>query len=285
MNYYQHHIGDYRRDTTHLSLLEHGVYRQLIDLYCLNEEPIPADTVVRKVCARTDEELAALDIVLNEFFTLEDGVWTHKRCEAEIQNYHGKADKARSNGQRGGRPKKTKVVSENNPEITGSVIFDNPEITQTKANHKPITINHKPNTPLTPQGGEDAVGQPEDKQPAKPKRVPKPPRPTNVETTDPDDKPDEPAKPVVNIPFDEFWAAWPSSPRKVGKASAEEKWRRSKFSSIGDQIIAHVNKMKQHDQWQRGFEPAPLTYLNQRRWEDGVPGEASDSHDPFAGAM
>jgi len=31
LNYYSHHIGDYKRDTTHLSLLEHGT----------KEEPAP----------------------------------------------------------------------------------------------------------------------------------------------------------------------------------------------------------------------------------------------------
>ena len=39
MHYYPKNIGDYRRDTMHLSLLEHGVYMTLIDHYILNEEP------------------------------------------------------------------------------------------------------------------------------------------------------------------------------------------------------------------------------------------------------
>ena len=35
-----------------------------------------------------------------------------------------------------------------------------------------------------------------------------------------------------------------------------------------DQIIAHVSSMKTSEQWTSGFEPAPMTYINQRRWED-----------------
>ena len=32
MNYYSHHIGDYLTATAHLTLLEHGAYRRLIDI-------------------------------------------------------------------------------------------------------------------------------------------------------------------------------------------------------------------------------------------------------------
>ena len=136
MNYYSHHIGDYRRDTSHLSLLEHGVYRQLIDMYCLSEERIPEETdwVIRRLSARTEEEKKAVISVLNEFFYLENG-WVHKRCEVEIAAYKNKARRAQDNGKLGGRPSKTQPV------ISG--LSDE---TQTKANHKPITINQEPIT-------------------------------------------------------------------------------------------------------------------------------------------
>jgi len=147
MNYYQHHIGDYRRDTAHLSLLEHGAYRQLLDMYYLSETNIPEETevVYRRLCARTDEEKKAIDTVLAEFFKRENG-WSHKRCDHEISEYQSKADRARSNGKLGGRPTKTKVVISE----TKEVFYSNPE----KANHKPLTKNHKPLTtnqePLNP---------------------------------------------------------------------------------------------------------------------------------------
>ena len=88
MNYYQHHIGDYRRDTAHLTLLEHGVYRQLLDMYYLSETAIPEDTesVMRRLCARTEEERAAVKSVLNEFFSPGCG-YSHTRCVREISAY------------------------------------------------------------------------------------------------------------------------------------------------------------------------------------------------------
>ena len=68
--------------------------------------------------------------------------------------------------------------------------------------------------------------------------------------------------------FDEFWAAWPSSNRKVAKAAVLAKWEKHNLDEVADQIIASVESLKTSEQWLGGFEPAPLTYINQRRWED-----------------
>jgi uncharacterized protein YdaU (DUF1376 family) len=138
LNYFQHHIGDYRRDTAHLSLLEHGVYRQLIDLYYLSEEPIPAETdwVIRRLSARTNEEIAAIHAVLKDFFIKDfEGRpgYSHKRCDIELYEYAAKAETARVNGKLGGRPKKTQPV-----------ISGNPDVTTSQANHEPLTINQEP---------------------------------------------------------------------------------------------------------------------------------------------
>jgi uncharacterized protein YdaU (DUF1376 family) len=167
MNYYQHHIGDYLVDTAHLSILEDGAYRRLMDRYYTTEAPITSDESVlfRVLRARTDEEKEAVRTVLAEFFAPTEAGWTHKRCEAEIAAYRAKAEINRTNGVKGGRPsktqdeprnnpKKTQPVSGNNPEITESVSDENPhetqpvsdqnpEITLTK-NHKPITNNQEP---------------------------------------------------------------------------------------------------------------------------------------------
>jgi len=134
MNYYQHHIGDYRRDTAHLSLLEHGIYRQLLDTYYLTEEPIPEETqlVCRRLSAKTEEEQKAVETVLSEFFYRDNG-WRHKRCDMELAGYREKAEVARENGKLGGRPRKTQPV------ISGLA-----NETQNKANQEPLTNNHKP---------------------------------------------------------------------------------------------------------------------------------------------
>ena len=68
--------------------------------------------------------------------------------------------------------------------------------------------------------------------------------------------------------FDEFWSAWPSSKRKVAKSECQKRWAKAGLDSVADVIIAQVNALKVTEQWTTGFEPAPLTYINQRRWED-----------------
>lgn len=145
MHHYKHHIGDYRRDTAHLSLLEHGCYRQLLDMYYLSENPIPkeTETVMRRLCARTEDEIKAVEIVLSEFFTLTENGYVHKRCEHEIDAYQSRADGARESGKLGGRPKKTvTVISENRD---GYETEPDEKLT---TNQEPLTKNHKSSSAL-----------------------------------------------------------------------------------------------------------------------------------------
>lgn len=145
MNYYERHLGDYARDTGHLSLLEHGVYTLLLDRYYATESGIPADQAHRICRARTRDEREAVDTVLNEFFSLSDGVYTHGRIEEEIDKARARIDSARENGKRGGRPKKKPVGSESETQQkpngfpVGSV-----SETQSKAHQTPDTRLHTP---------------------------------------------------------------------------------------------------------------------------------------------
>ena len=101
VNYYQRHIGDYIRDTSHLSLLEHGVYARLLDLYYLRESPLPDEGIYRLVGAKDPKEKAAVSAILNEFFTLSDGRWNHGRCDDEIRAATEAVERARQAGKDG----------------------------------------------------------------------------------------------------------------------------------------------------------------------------------------
>ena len=131
LHYYTHNIGDYRRDTAHLSLLEHGVYRQLLDQYYLNEEPITLDLdkLHRYLSIKTEEEKIALTNVLQDFFIKAEDGYVHKRCDDTIQEYQGKIEKASKAAKiRWGKQKECERI---------------PDAMQTN-NHKPLTKNHKP---------------------------------------------------------------------------------------------------------------------------------------------
>lgn len=96
MNYFEHHIGDYLKDTAHLSLLEHGIYRRLMDVYYTREAALPAAEVARLIGARSRDEKDALQAVLGEFFVLDGDRWTQARCDAEIARFQDKQRKAKA---------------------------------------------------------------------------------------------------------------------------------------------------------------------------------------------
>lgn len=97
MNYVEHHFGDYAKDTAHLSMLEDGAYRRLLDVYYTRETPLPlplAD-LCRLARAITAAERKAVQTVLQEFFEESPGGWRHKRCDFEIARYRDKQAKAK----------------------------------------------------------------------------------------------------------------------------------------------------------------------------------------------
>lgn len=112
MNYYRLHIGDYLRDASHLSLLEHGVFGRLLQVYYTREAPIGDTEKYRIVGARTQDERDAVDSVLAEFFILADDGWRQSRCDREIAEYLAKADRNREVGKLGGNPKKKRGYNE-----------------------------------------------------------------------------------------------------------------------------------------------------------------------------
>lgn len=146
MHYYQFNIGDYASHTRHLSLMEDLAYRRLLDLYYLRDGELYGDEfeVARQIGMRDH----TIDVaqVLQDFFCIgEDDRWTHKRCDADIENYRNFVEKQRENGKRGGRPKK-------NPADYASDDIDKPEKptalpleTQSQPK-KTLTTNHKPLT-------------------------------------------------------------------------------------------------------------------------------------------
>lgn len=127
MNYYKRHLGDYARDTGHLSALEHGIYTLLLDWYYINECPIP-DAKAKRIARGNPEETQT---VLSEFFTETPEGWRHARADREIAEYQEKAERNREAGKLGGRPKKTQTVSERNPDVTLAT------------SHKPLAIKEE----------------------------------------------------------------------------------------------------------------------------------------------
>jgi uncharacterized protein YdaU (DUF1376 family) len=143
MHYYTFNVGDYRRDTAHLSRVEHGIYRDLIDWYYLEEKPIPIETesVSRRLRLDSDADKVALKNVLADFFTLESDGYHHSRIDRDIEHYHSNAIKNRENGKKGGRPKTEKTQSVS----SGLPVESESKAKQTLTNNQePLTNNQEP---------------------------------------------------------------------------------------------------------------------------------------------
>jgi uncharacterized protein YdaU (DUF1376 family) len=89
MHYYPHNIGDFDKATRHLTRIERSIYRDMIEIYYDTESKLTLDikSLCRIVLARTDEEVTAVEQMLNEFFTQTADGWFHERCETEIEKY------------------------------------------------------------------------------------------------------------------------------------------------------------------------------------------------------
>lgn len=80
--------------------------------------------------------------------------------------------------------------------------------------------------------------------------------------------------------FDAFWAAWPTSPRKVNKQACLTRWVRAGIECRASEIVSHVEACKVSRDWLKNdgeFIPAPLTYLNQERYLAPPPQRANQA--------
>jgi uncharacterized protein YdaU (DUF1376 family) len=131
MDYYKRYMGDYGRDTSRLSMMEHGAYSLLLDDYYSTRTPLPEDLgELYRICrATTKQEQAAVGSVAKRFFPVgEDRLRHNKRADEEIVKWEAMAEENRERGKLGGRPKKNPDGNPSgNPAGYGQ---DNPEETR-----------------------------------------------------------------------------------------------------------------------------------------------------------
>ncbi len=78
--------GDYGRKTAHLPVAENGAYLLLLIHYYATGKPLPNDKVslYRIARAHGDDERAAVDSVVSQFFTLQDDGYHNSRADVEL---------------------------------------------------------------------------------------------------------------------------------------------------------------------------------------------------------
>ena len=86
MKYYKRWIGDYQRDTGHLTMAEHGAFTLMLDVHYATGRSLPRDkeALYRLLRAITKDEQAAVEAVLAQFWTQTDDGWVNDRAAKEI---------------------------------------------------------------------------------------------------------------------------------------------------------------------------------------------------------
>lgn len=172
----------------------------------------------------------------------ESGTQGGKRTSA------AKAEAARLNGSKGGRPKtqaQEDDESQANPSETEALKPNNPSGNPTEEKRREEKIREG-NPPKPPEGAEVGL--------------------TLALEVDGQ----EPPKDQYTPDFITFWDAYP---KKKSKGDAWKAWRKLKCKAVLTQILMAINAQRQSHDWRKEggqFIPHPASWLNARQWEDEV---------------
>lgn len=140
MHYYQFNIADYRKDTQHLTPIEHYIYRELIDWLYLDERPIKPDIgYITRRLRLTNTRSTDVQQVLNEYFTDDGKGYIQQRVSRDIEDYHKKQKAAVKAGKASGKARRSKAR-----ERSFDSVEQNCDSVEPTINHKPLTTNQEP---------------------------------------------------------------------------------------------------------------------------------------------
>ena len=153
MNWFKLYIGDYQRDTAHLSVTEHGAYLLMLQHYYATEKPLPTGKALHRMLRAQDKaEREAIDVVAAQFWTGTPAGLVNGRADAELTKAGAQADTNRAIAQ--AREAKRKAAREPNDESTNRA-------TKAQPNQTPDT-RHQTNTNTEtyhhPAGGQAGAG-------------------------------------------------------------------------------------------------------------------------------
>ena len=142
MHYYQHHIGDFIKDTSFLTNEEIGIYLKLIWLYYDSEKPLPNNLFELGMKTNARDNRIELEGLLGMFFVLdiEKQCWYHTRCDKEIEHYKQQLTTA----SKAGKASALKRAMNKNPTSVEQTLNERSTEVQPTNNQEPLTNNHKP---------------------------------------------------------------------------------------------------------------------------------------------
>jgi uncharacterized protein YdaU (DUF1376 family) len=113
-------------------------YLRLLWMYYDSEKPLKPDAKV--LAFQIGATVEETELLLESFFWLAENGWHHTRCDKEIADYREFLNKKSSAGKASAEQRKNKSSTD------VQQVFNNSSTdVQLTTNHKPLTINHKPN--------------------------------------------------------------------------------------------------------------------------------------------
>jgi uncharacterized protein YdaU (DUF1376 family) len=135
MNFYPRHLGDYAKDTHHLSLVEHGVLNLLLDRLYSSEKPFSRKEAYQICRPSSKTEKQAVERVLTDYFVDTGAGFINHRALREIEKYHEKSNKARQSAMSRWSPEKDANAMRTHSERNAKAMLSN--------NQYPITNNQE----------------------------------------------------------------------------------------------------------------------------------------------
>lgn len=277
MRFYPFHSSDFNNATRHLTRIERSIYRDCIDLYYDTESPLDGtdlERLQRRLLCHSDEEKTALDIVLNEFFEEEDGLYMNSRCDREIAIYRSKDKDAAKKQENANSRKQRYRDDKRNMFADLRAIGIVPEF---NIKMQALRELHAQNCQL---GNAKTVPQKENVSGTSQERLVDASGTTKIEPITTNQEPvtntngdDEKS---LNIPFDVFWKTYAKS---VAKDKCEAKWK-SLSAKVREQIMQHLPAYVASKPVKK-FRKDPMTYLNGKGWlDDIIVDEPNDNQQP-----
>lgn len=145
MNFFKLYIGDYQRDTAHLSVTEHGAYLLMLQHYYATEKPLPIGKALHRMLRAQDKaEREAIDSVSAQFWTVSEAGLVNERADQEM---HKATQQAQTNRDIAlAREAARKAARDKHEASTNRATNDQP-------NQTPDTRHQKEKPPKPPKGG------------------------------------------------------------------------------------------------------------------------------------
>jgi len=148
MFYYQHHIGDFIKDTANLDDHQLATYLRMMWIYYTDETPFDDDPESIAFAVRSDEKTVRL--LLKHFFDKSVDKWHHNRCDREIDGYKQKSEKAR--GSANARWSNAKAMRTHNERTANEPVLDANQQPNNQRTKEPIIKDKTATSVASPDG-------------------------------------------------------------------------------------------------------------------------------------